>query len=1188
MARSTKNMELVPQEVLNELMALDAQLDKTKSNLLEILKPVVDINNELQKSATNYKALTDLINKHNQVESKAIAELEKHRETIKQMKILQDKLISSQSRQAKEIEMLRSILEERKKYNDEIQKSVTAKQKESEESAKSADGIKQEGIAYKEMASAANKIIGLRSENISSLIKEQAALSSVRSELSKLNKIENEGKELTEEQAARKRELVNSEKEHKQIISGLNQVIQNDIKLNQAASGSMNEMAQTLSKARIAYRNLTEEERNSPFGQELLKSIQKTDAKVKEFDASIGNHQRNVGNYAGGFNTLQYSVQQVARELPSLTISLGQFFLAISNNIPILSDEIIKAKNANAALRAEGKKGIPVWKQLISSVFSWQTALVVGITVITAYGKEITDFFKSLAGAKQTLVDASDVSRAFGENIAKDTIELDILIDKLKNTTKGTEDYNNARIKIIDKYGDYLKGQKDEIRNLEDLDAAYKMLTQSIIQNSIQKGLQEANSRMIEEYNKGMEEALDGVLEKFEKKYGKEEGAEKFMTFKIGLTSDDQELRDAAEKIYKEFETTTVYNTFLGSTQISVLESAYTGLTKINKKLKETQKTISVMEASYQKAYGADTVKGADSLFTKQQNLRKEAELLPESTEEEIKLKNRRLKQIDDEIKRLRELGIETDKQAKTREKDEKKINDYVAKLREKEINAYNQMLSLKEKEGSEVNKRIVQDERFSYEERIDALNKYSEALKASVKTNADAQIEKLIRETTIGLGKDPDNEKDRAEVAQKVSNQVLLIRQKEALEIEKITEQSAKTQLQIEEDRVKKILKSIQEEAEARAMDVSGKESREYDYLAKDFKKGLMSEEVYQAKRTDISNKYALIRFDEEQKMLEQQLNTFGLQEEEKKDIQKRLADNRLEYERFVMDQEIAAEEELAEKKKQLLQDVFNFGNQLIQQRFANQQKALEEEAEVNNEWSEEEKERIDRLEESGAISKEQADARKEAIDQQAEKRAEIIEQKKKDTRKKQAMYERALALADIAKELAIAIFKIKAQIAVLLSNPVTAAYAAVASAQIPWVIASGAAQTAMIMATPIPEYAEGTPDHPGGLAIVGDGGKSEMIISNGRIFKTPSSDTLLNLPEHSMVLPDFNMAMEEMKILKAPRENRDSIGIEKLSEQFKESNKSLHELVRRSIIESKNSRYTRELNNVHSIKRR
>ena len=1160
-------MELVPQEVLNELMALDVQLDKTKSNLLEILKPVVDINNELQKSATNYKTLTDLINKQNQVEAKAIAELEKHREIIKQMKILQDKLISSQSQQAKEIEMLRSILEERKKYNDEIQKSVIAKQKEFEESTKSADGVKQEGIAYKEMASAANKIIGLRSQNISSLIKEQAALSSVKAELSKLNRIENEGKELTEEQVARKRELINSEKEHKQIISGLNQVIQNDIKLNQAASGSMNEMAQSLSKARIAYRNLTEEERNSPFGQELLKSIQKTDSKIKEFDASIGNHQRNVGNYAGGFNTLQYSVQQVARELPSLTMSLSQFFLAISNNIPILSDEIIKAKNANAALRAEGKKGIPVWKQLISSVFSWQTALVVGITVITAYGKEISNFFKSLFGAKQALIEVSEVQRIFGENIAKDTIELDVMIDKLKNTTKGTEDYNKARMKIIDKYGDYLKGQKDEIRNLEDLDAAYKILTQSIIQNSIQKGLQEANSKMIEEYNKGMESALDGVLEEFENKYGKGKGAEKFMTFKIGITSDDKELREAAEEIYREFNERTI------GARTNELSKAWLNISKTNEKLKETQKTISIMENSYRKVFGTDTVKKSDSLLGKQQALRKEAELLPESTEEELKLKNKRLKQIDDEIKRLKELGIETDKQAKSREKEERKIHDYIIKLQERERNAYNQMLSLKEKEGSEANKRIVQDERFSYEERIEALNKYSEALKASVKTNAYAQIEKLIRETTIGLGKDPDNEKDRAEVAQKVSNQVLLIRQKEALEIEKITEQSAKTQLQIEEDRVKKMLKSIQEEADARSRAISGKESTEYDYLAKDYKKGLMSEEVYQSKKKAISDKYALIRFDEEQKMLEQQLNTFGLKEEEKNDIERRLADNRLEYEKWVNEQEIAAAEALAEKKKELLQDVFNFGQQLIEQRFQNQLNALEEESEANDEWSEREKERIDRLEEAGAISKEQADARKAVVDDQAAAREDQIENKRKEILRKQAIYEKAMAIAQIAWNTAQAIMA-------AWTNPFTA------PGMIPLIIAAGAVQSATVLATPIPEYAQGTEDHPGGLAIVGDGGKSEMIIAGGKVFRTPSTDTLVDLPPHSVVLPDFNA---EMNTLKAPDIHMSdrAISFEELSALLKEGNQKTDTLLKMFRQNIKNELYARELNKVNRITR-
>lgn len=1182
-------MELVPQEVLNELMALDVQLDKTKSNLLEILKPVVDINNELQKSATNYKTLTDLINKQNQVEAKAIAELEKHREIIKQMKILQDKLISSQSQQAKEIEMLRSILEERKKYNDEIQKSVIAKQKEFEESTKSADGIKQEGIAYKEMASAANKIIGLRSQNISSLIKEQTALSSVKAELSKLNRIENEGKELTEEQVARKRELINSEKEHKQIISGLNQVIQNDIKLNQAASGSMNEMAQSLSKARIAYRNLTEEERNSPFGQELLKSIQKTDSKIKEFDASIGNHQRNVGNYAGGFNTLQYSVQQVARELPSLTMSLSQFFLAISNNIPILSDEIVKAKNANAALRAEGKKGVPVWKQLISSVFSWQTALVVGITVITAYGKEISNFFKALFGAKQALIEVSEVQRIFGENIAKDTIELDVMIDKLKNTTKGTEDYNKARMKIIDKYGDYLKGQKDEIRNLEDLDAAYKILTQSIIQNSIQKGLQEANSKMIEEYNKGMESALDGVLEKFEEKYGKEKGAEKFMTFKIGITSDDEELRKSAEEIYKEFNRKEFQSySYGGGMEIlkNDLSETKEELIGLNNRLEDGRKSLLAMEKTFRKFYGEEAPQSIDILVKKQQEL-KEIESRPARTLEEQRTKNRDKKRVEDEIKWLQSLGIETDKQAKSREKEEKKIHDYIIKLQERERNAYNQMLSLKEKEGSEANKRIVQDERFSYEERIEALNKYSEALKASVKTNAYAQIEKLIRETTIGLGKDPDNEKDRAEVAQKVSNQVLLIRQKEALEIEKITEQSAKTQLQIEEDRVKKMLKSIQEEADARSRAISGKESTEYDYLAKDYKKGLMSEEVYQPKKKAISDKYALIRFDEEQKMLEQQLNTFGLKEEEKNDIERRLADNRLEYEKWVNEQEIAAAEALAEKKKELLQDVFNFGQQLIEQRFQNQLNALEEESEANDEWSEREKERIDRLEEAGAISKEQADARKAVVDDQAAARENELENKRAEIRKKQAVFEKAIAVADIMRELASAIFKIQAEAAAAAAIPyVGAALAAAALSQIPWITAMAGVQTATVLATPIPEYAQGTEDHPGGLAIVGDGGKSEMIIAGGKVFRTPSTDTLVDLPPHSVVLPDFNAGMNTLKAPDIHMSDR-AISFEELSALLKEGNQKTDTLLKMFRQNIKNELYARELNKVNRITR-
>src|SRR5699024_1141032 len=188
----------------------------------------------------------------------------------------------------------------------------------------------------------------------------------------------------------------------------------------QAAGGSMNEMSQLLGRLRMAYRDMTAAERNSPLGEATRKNIGLLDSKMKKLDASIGNYQRNVGNYGGAFTPLQYQVQQVARELPSLTMSLRQFFLAISNNLPMLIDEVHRARIANEALLASGQKGVPVWKQLLKSIVSWQTALVVGITLVTAYGKEIGNFFSQLFGGTPKMRAATqmfgDVTKAVSEN----------------------------------------------------------------------------------------------------------------------------------------------------------------------------------------------------------------------------------------------------------------------------------------------------------------------------------------------------------------------------------------------------------------------------------------------------------------------------------------------------------------------------------------------------------------------------------------------------------------------------------------------------------------------------------------------------------------------------------------------------------------------------------------------------
>ena len=795
-------MDLVPQDALRQLMELDAQLETTKNNLRELLVPVVQVSNELQKSATNYKTLTDLINKLNVAEKAA-------------------------------------------------------------------------GDTYKEQ----KKVIG------------------------DLEKAKNNLAKASREEA---KEIAQVREQTRQM----NQMNRTAAKEALAAAGSLNEMRAKLEKMQFALVN------NMKVGsdeyEKMKKNVRELRAEISKQEQSMGVWGRNVGNYGSAFNGLRFNIQQVARELPSLTISASQFFLAISNNLPMLADELQRAKEANKAMRAEGKATVPVWKQVLGGIVSWQTALVVGITLLTAYGKEITNWVKGLFGAKQALIETSEITRSFGNNIAKDTAELDIMFAKLKNATKGTEEYDSARMKIIEKYGDYLKGQEDEIRNLENLDEAYKILTRSIVANSIQKGLQDANSKAIEEYEKRMEKALNGVEEKFIKKFGEEAGYEKFLTFRVGIVSDDEDLRRQAEEIYKEFNYDKTIQNAGGLTNVittsevasNSLENVREKIEDANAELQNSQKEIISIQKAYENVFNLNE-EAMDSLIEKQQELRKEAELMPETTEEEIKLKNQRIKQIDDEIKRLQNLGIESEKQAKEREKTEKKqereeekLAKYIEKLRLNEINAYNKMQALKLKNGTEANKLIVQDERASYEDRIEALNEYTEALKNSVSGSADAQIDRLIRETGKNLGLNPDNE-ERAEIEEKVSKQVLYIRAKEAQEIEKIEADSSKMQVKIEEDRVKGIIEAISMEADARQRALTKSESGELGDLAKEYGTGLMSEEQYQRKKKEISDKYTEERFNSEMDMLQKMLaGTLG-NEEAMLDIQKRIDDARLEHNR-------------------------------------------------------------------------------------------------------------------------------------------------------------------------------------------------------------------------------------------------------------------------------------------------
>lgn len=218
-----------------------------------------------------------------------------------------------------------------------------------------------------------------------------------------------------------------------------------------STASSYNEMNAAVLALEKRLKNMPKNSFLGAEGQNTLRQIQTLKNELKSMDAQMGNYQRNVGNYASHWNGLNVSVQQVARELPSLAVGWNTFFLAISNNLPMLADELKKARIEYQAMQEAGQKGIPVWKQLTKSILSWQTALVVGITLLSVYGKDIMNWVASLFKGEQAVLELANAEKDLADarkrgisNSVKERVELDLLYKATQDTSRSMEERNEA------------------------------------------------------------------------------------------------------------------------------------------------------------------------------------------------------------------------------------------------------------------------------------------------------------------------------------------------------------------------------------------------------------------------------------------------------------------------------------------------------------------------------------------------------------------------------------------------------------------------------------------------------------------------------------------------------------------------------------------------------------------------
>ena len=248
----------------------------------------------------------------------------------------------------------------------------------------------------------------------------------------------------------------------------------------QTAAGSIKMLEAELKKLKDTYRSLSETDRNSGIGRSLLTTINNADENLAKINAEMANNAALAKTMGTQYNGLRTQIGMVARELPNFAISISTGIISLSNNLPMLADEISRVRQEVASLRKSGETFTPVYKQILSALVNWQTALIIGVTVLTAYSREIQAWIQGLISGEKNVSKLKESLSNFNQELIKGETNARLLFDALKRTNEGTEGRRKAINDINNEYGKYLPNLLTEKSSIDELDAAYRQITRSI------------------------------------------------------------------------------------------------------------------------------------------------------------------------------------------------------------------------------------------------------------------------------------------------------------------------------------------------------------------------------------------------------------------------------------------------------------------------------------------------------------------------------------------------------------------------------------------------------------------------------------------------------------------------------------------------------------------------------------
>jgi hypothetical protein len=1033
---------------------------------------------------------------------------------------------------------------------------------------------------------------GLREDNVKQLIVSQKELSKVHNEMKRLETQQEWGVVTLDAYIEKRAQMIMKEQELKQTISGLQITMKNQVKIDQSVQDTMEQEALVLANLRMAWRALSDEKKNTEAGKQILATINELDQKLKENDATIGNHQRKVGNYEIAAKTLNAELLNVKQSLMEMALNgekgseayqkleekavrlrttiidtnkevtnlatHGTSMKAVTEGVGLVVSAYNAYKSAMVALGIENENLEKTMQRVMAAMAALQALEQINNVLL----KESAFNTKIIGGLKQWW--AGVLKKATAEQVANNASTASGTIAQTANAVATTAQAGAATagavankglalsfrlvgvaIKSIPVFGWIIAG-------ISGLVAVFKLLNRETREEREEMEKLKKTQESFDAQTKESSQTLSNQLTTLKSLQREWNGLGDSMQEKERFIKENKE---SFEKLgISVANVTDAENILVGNTEVFIkaLQLKARALAGQNMATKEYERALVAQANAERKATEIKKkeeetpivsfwdrflsgVLANEGASVSAQNLAEDRkkEAIKKMTEEMERFKKESKagfeegdKYIDSSIARteeynelLKQIGVTQSKNAEKETKNKNKSNSGITDAQKLVIQGM--------QEEADGLRELSEDTSKSYEERRAAAERYASVMKNISYTQTEYEIEnqKLAGDAAkVAWG-------DSAREIRKINKDL----NKNLAALDKEREKEEKDALQKRIDDTKEAMnKSLNDIREAMNNELVEKshayEKEMLKYVGNESKRKQITTQ-YNQERLEIIRKYNQKAFEEEVAVLSGLLENTELSEEAKADIEKRIGVLTLKNSQDIADKEIqitkntvASQTSIEEEFQNFMNDkktkaVMNIWEQSLDIANSYYDNLLQRMEEVFNRENELDDERLSKLQENldnGLLSQESADRQRAIIEAGQREREKKYEEERKKVEQKQAVWQKANAII---------------QATINTASAVTSAYPNVVLAAI--IGALGAVQIATIAAQKIPAYKEGTEraNHPGGLAIVGDGGRSEMaILPGGKIWETPARPVIANLPKGTEVLPDFKTACMNM----------------------------------------------------------